>query len=372
MHSIRQKIESVIKSGGKSRPFSFATLLHALSFVYGGGVKIREHLYKKGVLQSKKLPCKVISIGNITAGGTGKTPMAVYVAETMKRSGCKTAIVSRGYGGAAETGGGVVGDGRDVFMGPEMAGDEPFMMASRRNGIPVVVGADRFGAGMIAATRFNPDVIVLDDAFQHLRLERDLDIVLLDGTSPFGNGRLLPRGPLREPVSALSRGDAFVLTKCGADSSAVGKRLEKFISGKPVFMSVHVPYVGKAFRAGREIEPGSGFIEGRSVFAFSGIANNDDFFRTVETFKCEVPGSMGFPDHHPYSEDDLSVILRKAKEAGADCVATTEKDFVRIFKHSWPVDLAVLGFAHSFSDGGKAFETLLTERENARKNFKAK
>ncbi|MBU4464115.1 MAG: tetraacyldisaccharide 4'-kinase, partial [Proteobacteria bacterium] len=210
---IRTKIKSIMTGKDKTCFFSMGSFLFIISLAYGYAVKLREFCYKIGIVKSKRLLCAVISIGNITVGGTGKTPMTIKVAQIIRRLGYKVAIISRGYKGGAEKTGGIVSNGHTILMESDKAGDEPFMMASKLKDIPVVVGQNRYKAGWLAIKEFDPDVIVLDDAFQHLNLKRDIDIVLLDCEHPFGNAHLLPRGILREPISALKRSDAFVLTR---------------------------------------------------------------------------------------------------------------------------------------------------------------
>ena len=213
MVGIYKKIEKVITSDSRNGYDWLVLFLSMASKVYGGVVKIRRIFYKNGILISKKLSCPIISIGNITVGGTGKTPMTIYVAQVVKNLGYKVAIISRGYKGKAEKIGGIVSDGKGLLMTPENAGDEPYLMANRLKDVQVIVGKNRFDAGRLAIRKFDPDVIVLDDGFQHLMLQRDLDMVLLDYHRPFGNGHLLPRGVMREPVSALLHADAIILTK---------------------------------------------------------------------------------------------------------------------------------------------------------------
>ncbi|MGA8180790.1 MAG: tetraacyldisaccharide 4'-kinase, partial [Desulfobacterales bacterium] len=191
----------------------FLSLLSMASKVYGGAAKLKRIFYEKSILKSKKLSCPVVSIGNITAGGTGKTPMAIYVANIARDLGYKVAIISRGYKGKAEKNGGIVSDGKALLMTAEIAGDEPYMMAARLRDVPIIVGKNRFKAGRLAIRKFEPDILVLDDGFQHLKLQRDLDLVLLDYRKPFGNGHLLPRGVMREPASALSCAAAIILTR---------------------------------------------------------------------------------------------------------------------------------------------------------------
>ncbi len=363
MNNLKLKIENIIANEENTPFFSFGSLLFIISLLYGSAVKSREVFYKNGFFRSEKLPCTVISIGNITAGGTGKTPMAIYVAKLATRIGYKTAIVSRGYKGGAEKTGGVVSNGKTIYMDSDMAGDEPFMMASGLKDVPVLVGQNRFKAGMTAVKEFNPDVIVLDDAFQHLRVKRDINLVLLDSSKPFGNNRLLPRGLLREPVSALLRGDAYIMTRSDSAEQACFSRVRKIAQGKPVFTSFHIPYlfkiVGKNNTVSRS-EYNTGFLKGRRVIAFSGIAKNDDFRRTVGSFKCSQTDFMEFPDHYRYSDEDLQQISNSAERAKADYILTTEKDYVRIaHRISWPADLAVIGVEISFGADEDAFSRFI-------------
>ncbi len=374
--NIYKKIETIMTTRGKSRSLFMKPFLFAISIVYGGLVKLREALYKKGVLQSKRLPCPVVSIGNIAVGGTGKTPMTVYVTELIRRFGYKVAIVSRGYKGKAEKTGGIVYDGRIICMEPDQAGDEPFMMAKRLRSVPVIVGKDRFKAGMLAVKEFNPDVVLLDDGFQHLRLYRDIDLVLLDFNTPFGNGNLLPRGILREPASSLSRADALILTRSDSSPGSIKAnlldRLMYLSQKRSVYITFHAPYIYKVVKAVGDMEHivlsksrdwDSEIIKGRNVFAFSGIARNEDFKHTVESFGCDVSGFAGFPDHHKYSNEDINKILRSAKDAGAEIVCTTEKDYARMGNSkSWPIDLVIIGIEIAFGDDEAAFNAYIQNR----------
>jgi tetraacyldisaccharide 4'-kinase len=339
---------------------------------YGGLVKLREALYKKAILQSKGLSCPVISVGNITVGGTGKTPMTVYVAELIKRLGYRVAIVSRGYKGKAEKTGGVVSDGHTILMGPGRAGDEPFMLAKRLKTVPVVVGKNRFKAGMLAIKEFNPDVLLLDDGFQHRKLKRDIDLVLLDSKAPFGNTYLFPRGTLRETASSLKRGDAFVFTRSDMEAPKPIDQKTILPPGKPIFHSYHTPYVYKVVsgenqkgRGRLKISSGNNFeiFKRKSVFAFSGIAHNDNFRRTLESSKCKLTGFVGYPDHYQYSSKELDKILSLAIDQSADFIFTTEKDFVRVaHRIKWPIDLVVIGVEISFGEQDKDFKFFIKSR----------
>ncbi|MEA3416133.1 MAG: tetraacyldisaccharide 4'-kinase [Thermodesulfobacteriota bacterium] len=373
MTRIRKKIETIMTENRKDRLFSFGSFLFMASLVYGGIVKLREFCYKAGIIKSKRLPCTIISIGNITVGGTGKTPMTIKVAQIVRRLGYKVAIISRGYKGEAEKTGGIVSNGHTIFMEPEKAGDEPFMMAAKLKNIPVVVGQNRYKAGRLAIKKFNPDVIVLDDAFQHLNLKRDIDIVLLDCGCPLGNAHLLPRGILREPISALKRADAFVLTRSDSAPDYIRQvtvdKIENLAPGKPVFKSFHAPNFykpvnGRKSMHGIELQNfDSGLLHERRVVAFSGLAGNNDFRRTVENLKCDLIDFFGFPDHHKYTEMDLQTIIQSSINAQAEFILTTEKDYVRISgKTSWPVELVVVGIELSLGDDENAFVDFIKNR----------
>ncbi len=211
---IADRLESALQTADPVPALSVETGLRWVSYAYGFLMRARARLYQDGILAARRLPCRVVSIGNITAGGTGKTPMTIRVAKMIRDQGYRVAVISRGYRGRLEKRGGIVSDGSTILVGPRDAGDEPYLMASLLEGIPVVVGSRRYEAGLLTVAHFRPHVIVLDDAFQHLRLQRDLNILLLDSRAPFGNGHVLPRGRLREPLRALGRAHVFVLTRC--------------------------------------------------------------------------------------------------------------------------------------------------------------
>ena len=376
MLHLKKKIESIMTSWNNPPFPPLASLLHGISIFYGAAQRLRAICYRHQVFPSRELPCKVLSVGNITVGGTGKTPMTIYVATKIKRAGFNVVIVSRGYKGGAEKLGGIVSDGRTLYMDAEQAGDEPYMTACRLKGVPVVVGKNRFAAGMLAISKFQPDVIVLDDAFQHLKLKRDIDLVLLDYIRPFGNSHLLPRGVLREPVSSLARSTACILTRCrtGADEAPMSSvaEIQMLLPSIPVFTSSHVPYwygvprgehnsfeaAPDAFSA-NDIEQ----IKHHEVFCFSGIARNDDFQHTVKDLGLKVTGVLEFSDHHPYTDKDLATILRCAENAGADRLITTEKDHARIAsKGPLPMELIVVGVKVSFGDNDQEFISFITNR----------
>jgi tetraacyldisaccharide 4'-kinase len=368
---IRTEVERIITGPGTGGVVLLKTVLSLAALGYGSGMMLRRALYRSGRLPSRELPCRVVSIGNITLGGTGKTPMTLYLARLLHRLGLRPAVISRGYRGGAEKEGGVVSDGSRLLLDPAAAGDEPVLMARHLPGIPVVVGKDRIRAGRIATARFGADVVLLDDAFQHLRVKRSFDCVLLDAAAPLGNGRLLPRGPLREPVSALERADVLILTRTDAPGAATGwpevLKHRRSIRNKPVFRTVHRPYAYAAaggpesLRRPETSDPDC--LRGRRAFAFSGIARNDEFHRTVEGFGCRLVGRIGFGDHHPYTAKDLEAVFRAAERAGADRLVTTEKDLVRLGgAPAPPLEMIAVGVEISFGKDTDRFERFVGSR----------
>ena len=376
MMGIKRKVESVMNGEDNASENLLASALHAISLLYAAGLRLRQLGYRQKILPVRKLPCRVICVGNLAVGGTGKSPMTMYVAERIKHFGYRPAIVSRGYGGRAQNRGSVVSDGSSILMGPELAGDEPCMMAGRLKDVPVVVGKDRFAAGMLALDKFKPDVIVLDDGFQHLALKRDVDLVLLDHLHAFGNMHLLPRGILREPISALQRATACILTRyrpeaAGSTASAV-EMIKKYAPHLPVLTSTFAPYC-YTIRSGTEIcinagkacaaPMAAGWLDGAKTFGFSGIARNRDFQDTVKNIGVRIAGFMEFEDHRPYSAHDLKRIASAAVKANARRLITTEKDLVRIPpENPFNLDLVVVGLRVSFGSGEQDFNAFLKDQ----------
>jgi tetraacyldisaccharide 4'-kinase len=276
----------------------------------------------------------LISIGNITLGGTGKTPMTLYMAELIKNMGFNPVIVCRGYKGKYEHSVQMVTDGTMIFMGPEEAGDEPYLMATKLSGVPLFVGKNRYKAGIKAWESFRPDVIILDDAFQHVGLFRNLDLLLLDASKPLGNGHIFPRGILRESLDQVERADAVVITR--ADPNCLDNGFfqdNKMISTKPVFRCRHMPDVVSVLNSqGLWVKCRSDNIRNEKCLAFSGIAKNDDFMRTLKDLGCRVSKFIKFPDHHEFSVHDVETIIRTAQKNQVKFLITTEKDRVKLPK----------------------------------------
>ena len=327
---LKKRIEDVIF--GKDDRSSIAKAMSLVSKGYGLAMDLRAKMYGTGILPTKSLPCKVVAVGNLTLGGTGKTPMVVHVAKLAQSLGLRPAVVCRGYGGLYEHGVGVASDGRQILMDPEQCGDEPRLIAASLPGVPVVVGKDRFVSGTKAVQSFDPDLIVLDDAYQHLRLERDVNLLLMDARNPLGNGDVFPRGILREPVRQAGRADAVIATRSGPPGleSDFFKQNAR-VASVPLFRCRHAPGQVSLLHASGLWEPSEPEqIVGEKCLAFSGIANNDDFKRLLQEIGCEPRCFISFDDHHDYCEKDMLSILESARKCGADKLVATEKDGVKL------------------------------------------
>jgi len=325
--------------------------LHLFSLLYGFAVIIRLLLYSSGLLKTSEIGCKVVSVGNITVGGTGKTPAVEFIVSRLRERGVKAAVLSRGYGGKRQSGAAILSDGKTFYLGPGEAGDEPYMLAKKLRGVPVLVGADRTLLARLAVAEFDPDILVLDDGFQHVRLKRDLDILLIDGEKGLGNGSLFPRGPLREPLSALKRAGIVLITKSlrRADS------IEEMISN-----SAHRPLIFKSsYRAVRLVSVGGSKdigmeeLSGARIMALSAIADPDSFTSTLKGLGAKLLCRAEFPDHHDYGKADLEKINEEARLKGAEYVVTTGKDAVKIEQIEMRWALPLFSLEIDLDMGGK-------------------
>ena len=300
--------------------------LYLLSVPYQWAVRTRILFYNIGLLKTKRLPCPVISVGNITVGGTGKTPLVMLLARGLRERGITIAILSRGYK-RKQSSDSLVSDGQSLFLSPEAAGDEPYLMANALKDVPILVGKDRFMSGRIALQRFGVRGLLLDDGYQHLQLHRDLNILLIDSNVGFGDDHLLPRGILREPLSYLQRADLFVLTKVEDSKAcqALERKLREIHPRAQVFHSHYEP-IGLISPKGEREDLQA--LRGRKVLALSGIANPDYFSFLLKRCGMEIGKELIFPDHHFYTRGDLACIEENAK--GMDEVVTTEKDMLRL------------------------------------------
>ena len=324
MSHIRQKIEALITGKEKKNPiFSFEWFMFLLSYPYHYLTLARSFLYQKGFLKQKKLSCPVISVGNITLGGTGKTPMTIYLSELLLELGYRPAVITRGYKGNLEHKGGIVSDGKTILCTPEEAGDEPFMIASTVR-VPVIAGKNRYLSGKIAEKKFSCNVLILDDGFQHQQLYRDVDLLLMDEKNPFGNGFTLPRGPLREPACAVQRSHVVIFTRSSPASSFQSDDLTETLNGKPVFRSCHEPFI-QFMISKQEILPVKG-----SVLLFTGVADHSSVEKSCKALGLNIVKHLKYPDHFSYASSDITQIVAEFKNSGAQMVATTHKDFVRL------------------------------------------
>ncbi|MCK9197604.1 MAG: tetraacyldisaccharide 4'-kinase [Syntrophales bacterium] len=329
MKNLHTKLGSYWYPEGPLAPIHpFLITMMPFSFAYGAIVALRNQLYDRSILKQVKLSCPVISIGNITAGGTGKTPMTVLTANGLKAHGFRPAVLSRGYGGRLTTSGNVVSDGASILLSPEEAGDEPVLIATAAPGIPVVTGPDRCISGKLAIEKFGADVLVLDDALQHRRLFRDVNIVLLDEDRPFGNGRLLPAGPLRESPAALNRADVIVET--GISKGENGRKKPDVPDSIPVFRAHYQPLEIIRGNDNKILPPD--LLQGKKLFAFTGIAAPDKFHTTLEELGAKIIKFLAFPDHYFYKQGDVQAIAGDAKTLNAEMLITTEKDGVKLLK----------------------------------------
>lgn len=316
--------------------------LSVLSGLYRLGYETRRAAYGIGLKRQSRVNARVISIGNITAGGAGKTPATIYFARRFAEEGRNVVVLSRGYGrttSAAEPL--AVSDRSRILLSPQESGDEPFLIARKLPGVPVVVCGDRVKGAGFAVEKFDAEVIVLDDGFQHIALARDEDIVVIDCTAPFGYGRLLPGGLLREPLSAMKRATWFLLTRADeSDSEHVTDVLNRINPAAQILKSRHCPK--RLIKLKEQTEMPCGFLSGKRVIALSSIGNPQAFEKTVERLGAHVVESLRFSDHYWYHPSDIERIEVVRKRVGAECVVTTEKDGVRLNILPQPLENALL------------------------------
>jgi tetraacyldisaccharide 4'-kinase len=308
-------------------------LLKGISLPYLAGAEAKNIAFDRGWRTAHRLPARVVSVGNLSVGGTGKTPLTLALARYYKNAGVPAAIVSRGYGGSAERDCVVASDGVEVFHGPDRVGDEPYLLA-KISGVPVLVGRDRVRSGLEACRRFSARVILLDDGFQHRRLARDLDLVLLDARKSLEREWVLPAGTLREPLRSLKRAHALILTRY--DDGAVSRKNREFLGrgfpDVPAFMAEHRP---EKFIVENEEIPLER-IQGRKAVAFSGLGANETFFETMRSLGADIRAAIGFDDHHVYTDADVQRLTSLKRKLNAEVLVTTGKDAVKMTQLNHP------------------------------------
>ena len=302
-----------------------------LSLPYGWVTQCRNSLYDRGWLSQRRLPCRVISIGNLTVGGTGKTPITIAVTEALLAAGRRVAVLSRGYRRRSVASRVLVADGRKILVGPDEAGDEPFLIAQRCPGAIVAVGADRYQLGQWVLGQYRLDCVVLDDGYQHRALARDVDLLLVDATDTRGLRALIPAGRLREPLSSAARATAVLVTRVDAnvDAQPIVSMIEH-ATGKTV-QPILIRFAPQGLI---DVSNGSDVpleqVAGQRVVLFSGIGNADAFRATVLRQGLIVVDEVIFPDHHAYLISDVDRVRARAAEAGISVLVTTEKDAVKL------------------------------------------
>ncbi len=329
--------------------------LYVFSLIYGFCLLAVRFLYWIKILKRYRLDCKVISVGNVTLGGTGKTPMVEFLANYLRYKGHKVGILIRGYGSSGN-------DSSDY----KSIGDEAAMLKEFLKGIPVIVGRNRVKNGQNAIKEHKLETLIVDDGFQHWRLKRDLDIVLVNSYSSFGNRHLMPRGILREPLSSLKRADIFVLTKIDNVESTFD--LQHFFSDfhkeKLVFEAMHKPLHFERFNItnvalGEDIV-GSEGLKGKSICALSGIGDPAYFENSLKKLGIEIVRSFRYPDHHRYTKKDLVKIYQECRARKIDSIVTTQKDAVRlkpVVRHaiSFDIPIYILRIEMKITDDKEAF-----------------
>ncbi|MDR0535514.1 MAG: tetraacyldisaccharide 4'-kinase [Puniceicoccales bacterium] len=352
---------------------AYAAFLSALSMLFEAVVRLRVFLYDKRFLRDTPLGCKVVVVGNLTVGGTGKTPVTEKLARVLSERGRKVAIISRGYKSRSPSSASrfvawvthqgrpaprIVSDGKRLLLESAEAGDEPYMLA--RNllplGVTVIVHRDRVEAGAFAISRFACDTILLDDGLQYLPLRGQINLLLVDSTNPFGNRRLLPRGILREPVRNLARGTTIFLTKSNGrpDPDLLGT----LHAANPLAEIVECAHVPRSLCTpdGMVTLP-LDYLEGRRVMTFSGIATPEKFEDFVRDHGGKILNKRRFRDHHHFTPDEMEDVFDDAVASDAEFVVTTEKDVVRLdADRKWKLPLYYLRLEIDILSGADAFD----------------
>ena len=341
---------------------AWLTCLRPVSYAYGAAISLRAAVFAYGLARTRRLPVPVLSVGNLSVGGSGKTPFVEMLAGRLRERGQRVVIILRGYRGGSKKPT-IVSDGRGLRCEPPVAADEAYLLAKHLPGVAVLTGANRYRVGEVALEHVDCGVIILDDGFQHLGLYRDLDIVLVDAVNPFGYGRLLPSGLLREPPEALGRADIVVITHAdaGRDVDSAMQAIRRYAPSAPIALAVHRPVSLIDVRS--EACLGLERLTGQRLLAVSGIANPSRFEAALVQRGAFVTAHHIFPDHHRYTTADLEIINSAAKDVGASMVVTTEKDMVKftcLDVAKVGVPLYALSISLELVEGAEVLDTMLS------------
>jgi tetraacyldisaccharide 4'-kinase len=366
-------LEVIAEERRGTRAAAARSFLATLSHVFHVVVKTRRFLYDMRILRDTTLGVQVIAIGNLTVGGTGKTPVVEKFARELRDQGRNVAILSRGYRSKPKpfhvwlankillrddtTPPRVVSDGKSLLLDSEMAGDEPYMLASNLKDVVVLVDKDRVKSGRYAIEKFGCDTLLLDDGFQYWKLRgRRQDIVLVDRQQPFGNERLLPRGTLREPPSHLARAGVIFITKSDGDTKELRQRISQLNARADIIECVHHPMYLEDVFTGQRLD--LGYLRGRKVASLSGIAQPESFEQSLVNLGGELVYSKRFADHHRFSQQEILNTINRSKKRQAETIITTQKDAVRFPKldrrdlpiYFMRVEIKIISGADGFQD----------------------
>jgi len=337
LDSIEQfAVDVILERRAGKRAGILRGILLGVSAIYRLIVSFRLRFYGKHFFRSHQVGCPVISIGNLTVGGTGKTPVVEKLARDLTDRGRKVAILSRGYKSVRRKGIAgdtapvrIVSEGGALLLDSKTAGDEPFMLAKNLRGVAVVVDKDRVACARHAVTELESDLLILDDGLQYLRLHRRFDIVLIDREAPFGNEHILPRGTLREPPENLRRATHILITKCdGSDLSELHQRIRCYNRTAPIIECRHRPVDLQDFTTGESLPIAS--LQGLRAASLSAIASPESFEQGLRKLGVSLELTQSFADHHRYSKRELTRFLKRCTRRGVSCILTTEKDAVRM------------------------------------------
>jgi tetraacyldisaccharide 4'-kinase len=366
-------LEVVLEERRGKRATIIRGTLYACSKVFKVAIKFRRFLYNVRILRDSTLGVQVIAIGNLTVGGTGKTPVVEKFARELRDEGRNVAILSRGYRSKPSpllerlmnklllredtTPPRVVSDGKSLLLDSEMAGDEPYMLASNLRDVVVLVDKDRVKSGRYAIEKFGCDTLLLDDGFQYWKLRgRRQDVVLIDRQQPFGNERLLPRGTLREPPSHLARANVIFITKSDGNTEELRRRITELNSTAGIIECIHHPLYLEDVFTGNQV--GLDYLKGRRVASFSGIAQPESFEKSLVTLGSELVYAKRFADHHRFTQQEVLNAINRSKKRQAEAIVTTQKDAVRFPKidrrdlpiYFMRVEIKILSGADDFQD----------------------